>query len=57
MWAFVFPTAEPLLLMMFGFVFLVVATGLKVRLAKKYEAEEHNLELLNAEPNPLRGQQ
>ncbi len=53
MFAFSSSFAEPMWLLLFGVVFLAVATGIQMRLTKKQLVTGKELDLLSAEPNPL----
>ena len=55
MFAFTSPTAEPLLLLFFGVLFLVVATGIQIRLSRKQTAETQEMELLGSESTSMTG--
>ena len=55
MFAFTSPTAEPLLLLFFGVLFLVVATGIQIRLSRKQTAEAQEMELLGSESTSMTG--
>ncbi len=53
MFAFSSSLAEPIWLLLFGVVFLAVATAIQMRLTKKQRAASAELDLLSAEPEPL----
>jgi hypothetical protein len=53
MFAFTSPLVEPLLLLFFGLVFLVVATGLQIRLTRKQEPEQQEAKLLGSESGSM----
>lgn len=54
MFAFSSPIAEPLLLLFFGFLFLVVATGVQMKLTRKDDASKgQGLDLIASETNSL----
>lgn len=55
MFAFTSPTAEPLLLLFFGVLFLVVSTGIQIRLSRKQTAEAQEMELLGSESTSMTG--
>jgi hypothetical protein len=55
MFAFTSPIAEPLLLLFFGLLFLVVATGAQIRLTRKQEPEVQEMELLGSKSNSIPG--
>lgn len=55
MFAFSSPIAEPLLLLLFGVLFLAVATGVHVRLTRKKSTGSQELELLGSETTSLPG--
>lgn len=55
MFAFTSPIAEPLLLLFFGVLFLVVATGIQIKLTRKQSAEAEEMELLSSKSSSMTG--